>query len=204
MKKFSNFKFHKINEQEITLKQDDKTDIGVTASVSDKPLEQTQTNEVPVVNVNITSTEIQPGSQNTNVQSNIKQEETKDQPTVVKLFSKFFESREMAHVYHLQVNGEEGSYAAHIALNTYYDAILGHIDTIIEVYQAQYGIVEGYETIDTTETKTKDKVEYFESLVKFIKDERKCIIPEDTHLHNTIDEIVSLIYQTLYRLKFNK
>jgi len=33
-----------------------------------------------------------------------------------KLFSKLFESREMAHIYHLQVNGDMGSHAKHIAL----------------------------------------------------------------------------------------
>jgi hypothetical protein len=31
----------------------------------------------------------------------------------VVVFSKLFESREMAHVYHLQVRGDEGSHAAH-------------------------------------------------------------------------------------------
>ena len=83
------------------------------------------------------------------------------QSTPVKFFSKLFESREMAHIYHLTVKGEMGSHAAHLALNEYYDGILGFIDEMIEVYQGQYGIVEGYETIDTSETKTKDKVEYF-------------------------------------------
>jgi hypothetical protein len=34
----------------------------------------------------------------------------------VVVFSKLFESREMAHVYHLQVRGDEGSHAAHLAL----------------------------------------------------------------------------------------
>lgn len=123
---------------------------------------------------------------------------------VVKFFSKLFESREMAHIYHLTVKGEMGSHAAHTALNDYYDGILGFIDEMIEVYQGQYGIVEGYETIDTSETKTKDKVEYFEELANFVKSEKKCIKPEDSHLLNIVDEAVALIYKTLYKLKYNK
>lgn len=124
--------------------------------------------------------------------------------SVVSLFSKLFESREMAHVYHLQVNGEQGSHASHVALNEYYDNILDFIDTLVETYTGQYGIVDGYDVIDTKETRTKDKVEYFEGLVTFIKHARQAISVEDTHLHNIVDEIVALIYRTLYKLKFTK
>ena len=122
----------------------------------------------------------------------------------VAFFSKLFESREMAHIYHLQVNGEQGSHAAHTALNEYYDGVLDFIDDLIETYQGQYGIVDGYETIDTNETRTKEKVEYFEGLVEFVKHGRKAISAEDTHLQNIIDEVVALIYRTLYKLKFTK
>ncbi len=128
----------------------------------------------------------------------------KDMSNPVKLFSKLFESREMAHIYHLQVNGEEGSHASHVALNTYYEDILELIDTLIETYSGQYGIVDGYDIIDTNSTRTKDKVAYFEDLVEFIKYSRKSISAEDTHLQNIIDEVVALIYRTLYKLKFMK
>ena len=127
----------------------------------------------------------------------------KDMSNPVKLFSKLFESREMAHIYHLQVNGD-GSHASHVALNTYYEDILELIDTLIETYSGQYGIVDGYDIIDTNSTRTKDKVAYFEDLVEFIKYSRKSISAEHTHLQNTIDEVVALIYRTLYKLKFMK
>ena len=121
-----------------------------------------------------------------------------------KLFSKLFESREMAHIYHLQVNGDMGSHAKHTALNDYYEGVLGLIDSIIEAFQGQYGIVEEYDVIDTSETRSKDTIEYFNELARFIKVERKCINLEDTHLHSIIDDIVVLIYQTLYKLKYTK
>lgn len=121
-----------------------------------------------------------------------------------KLFSKLFESREMAHIYHLQVNGDMGSHAKHTALNDYYEGVLGLIDSIIEVFQGQYGIVEEYDVIDTSETRSKDTIEYFNELARFIKEERKCINAEDTHLHNIIDEVVALVYRTLYKLKYTK
>jgi hypothetical protein len=123
---------------------------------------------------------------------------------VVKFFSKLFESREMAHVYHLTVKGEMGSHAAHTALGDFYEGILGFIDDMIEIHQGQYGIIEGYDTIDTSETRTKDKIEYFEELANFVKSEKKCFKPEDSHILNIVDEVVALIYKTLYKLKYNK
>ncbi len=121
-----------------------------------------------------------------------------------KLFSKLFESREMAHIYHLQVNGDPGSHAKHTALGEYYDGVLDLIDDLIETFQGQYGIVEEYATIDTKETGSKDTIEYFNELARFIKEERKCINLEDTHLHSIIDDIVVLLYKTLYKLKYTK
>ena len=141
----------------------------------------------------------------------VKTEQPEPQPqegenagSAVSLFSKLFESREMAHIYHLQVNGEQGSHAAHVALGEYYDEVLELLDQTIETYQGQYGIIDGYQTIDTAETRTKEKVEYFEELVEFVKHARKAISVEDTHLQNIIDEIVGLMYRTLYKLKFTK
>ena len=141
----------------------------------------------------------------------VKTEQPEPQPqegenagSAVSLFSKLFESREMAHIYHLQVNGEMGSHAAHTALGEYYEGVLDLLDQTIETYQGQYGIVDGYETIDTAETKTKEKVEYFEGLAEFVKHGRKAISAEDTHLHSIIDDIVVLIYRTLYKLKFTQ
>lgn len=133
------------------------------------------------------------------------QPETHEGPgSPVSLFSKLFESREMAHIYHLQVNGEQGSHAAHTALNEYYDSVLDLIDDLIETYQGQYGIVDGYDVIDTNNTRTTEKLAYFEELVEFVKHARQAISAEDTHLQNIVDEVVALIYRTLYKIRFLK
>jgi len=129
---------------------------------------------------------------------------TTESNDVSTFFSKLFESREMAHVYHLQVRGDESSYARHMALGGYYEDVLDMIDSVIEVYQGQYGIIENYDVIDTSETKSKEPLAYFEELAENIKHSRKCISEEDTHLHSIIDDIVCLLYKTLYKLKFNK
>jgi DNA-binding ferritin-like protein len=123
---------------------------------------------------------------------------------VSKFISKLLESREMAQVYHWTVKGDMGSHAAHLALQTYYEEVIEFIDDIVEIYQGQYGLIEGYDIIDTTDSKSKDRLDYFKEAVEFVKSERKCIKAEDTHIHNIIDELIALQYKTIYKLTYNK
>jgi hypothetical protein len=191
MKKFSELKIRKINEDanlpDNNYEEMSKEDL-VKMLQGQKNSEKEAQSEVEEENVNVEE----------------KPEILGEGSNPSKFFSKLFESREMAHIYHLQVNGEPGSHAKHTALGDYYDGVLGFIDDIIEVWQGQYGIIEEYDVIDTKETSSKDTIEYFNELARFIKEERKCIPVEDTHLHNIVDEVVALVYKTLYKLKYNK
>ncbi len=130
--------------------------------------------------------------------------ETPGSNDVSKFISKLLESREMAQVYHWTVKGDMGSHAAHLALQTYYEEVIEFIDDIVEIYQGQYGLIEGYDIIDTTDSKSKDRLDYFKEAVEFVKSERTCIKAEDTHIHNIIDELIALQYKTIYKLTYNK
>ena len=130
--------------------------------------------------------------------------ETSGSNDVSKFISKLLESREMAQVYHWTVKGDMGSHAAHLALEAYYSGVIEFIDDIVEIYQGQYGLIEGYEVIDTTDSKSKDRLDYFKEIVEFVKSDRKCIKAEDTHIHNIIDELIALQYKTIYKLTYNK
>jgi DNA-binding ferritin-like protein len=123
---------------------------------------------------------------------------------ISKFISKLLESREMAQVYHWTVKGDMGSNAAHLALEAYYTEVIENIDEIVEVYQGQYGLIEGYDQIATDDTRSKEKLDYFKEVVEFVRSERTCIKAEDTHLHNIIDEVVALLYRTIYKLTYNK
>ena len=184
MRKFSEFKHKRINEQEISL---------ATGSEAIKTDGKTV----------ITSSELM-SNQDDN-QPATEEKESSETSGASKFLSKMFESREMANVYHLQVKGEPGSYAAHIALNDYYDNILELIDELAETYMGQYDVINDYQTIDTSATNSKDKLEYFSELSEFIKSNRNTLFSqEDTHLQNIIDEMVSIVYRTMYKLKFMK
>jgi DNA-binding ferritin-like protein len=115
------------------------------------------------------------------------------------LLGTLMQSRNQAHIYHLQVQGM-GSYAAHKALNNYYEAIVDLIDGIAESYQGRYGIITGYKMADTIREDNNARM-YFDGLGKFVETVRKQL-PQDSYLQNEVDEVVKLIETTKYKLKF--
>jgi len=115
------------------------------------------------------------------------------------LLGTLMQSRNQAHIYHLQVQGV-GSYAAHKALNKYYDEIVDKIDGLAEGIQGRYGIITGYRMADTIREDNNARM-YFDGLSKFVEGIRKQI-PQDSYIQNQVDEIVDLIESTKYKLKF--
>lgn len=110
---------------------------------------------------------------------------------------KLFEARQSAHAMHLQSK----SYSEHIALDEFYNGLLGQIDGFVEVYQGQYGLISQPNSIKVV---TSNPVEYLSELANNMKAARKSLKEDDTHLQNMIDEMITLTYQTVYKLKYLK
>lgn len=93
-----------------------------------------------------------------------------------------------------------GKYAAHKALNDYYDEIVEAVDKLIEDWQGAHG--KTGELKNTIDTKFNEPVAYLEELKKFAKEGRSELIKdEETELSSDVDEILSIIDSTLYKLK---
>ena len=112
--------------------------------------------------------------------------------------STLFSSRTQAHIFHLRVTGP-GSFAAHKALNEYYDEIIGITDGIAESFQGRYGIIDGYKSEGTIIEDTAQIVKYFEALCMYVEKNRENL-PQDSYIQNQIDEVVALIESTKYKL----
>lgn len=113
-----------------------------------------------------------------------------------KFISYLLHSATQAHIFHLQTK----SFAAHMALNTYYDEIVGLADGLVETYQGKYGILEGYSNFSLIETpNNEDVISYFQALLKAIENNRSSFAA-DSYLQNQIDAVVELITSTLYKL----
>jgi DNA-binding ferritin-like protein len=108
------------------------------------------------------------------------------------------QSRTQAHIYHWQTVGV-GSNAKHQALGSYYEDIVDILDKLVESYQGRYGIYRGYEMPNPIR-EDDNHVQYFESLCKFVETIRKAI-PQDSYIQNQVDEIVTLIESTKFKLK---
>lgn len=117
------------------------------------------------------------------------------------LASLFFHSRTQAHVFHLGVKGP-GSFAAHKALNEYYDGIVDLIDGLVESYQGKNGLIkfQAVNGIDN-DCSIKNIISYFEKLCKALDKLRKDDKLQDSWIQNEIDNIAMLLYSTKYKLE---
>ena len=118
-----------------------------------------------------------------------------------KLISTIMASRDQAHIFHWQTTGA-GSFAAHMALNAYYDAIPGLTDALVESHQGKHGILKGYEPAERFDEYSKEgAIKYFKALATYVDRVYNKIPKEDTNIINLVDGIKDLIYTTIYKLE---
>lgn len=104
-----------------------------------------------------------------------------------------FHSATVTHLQHLATK----SYAAHVALGAYYDAIPELVDAWAEAYQGRYGLIQNY----PTETHfSKDPKAYVAKLLGFL-DEIKGVLPKDTDLVNLFDAVTDAVTSLKYKLE---
>ena len=114
------------------------------------------------------------------------------------LIIKLFHARTNAHILHLKTR----NYAQHKALNDFYDGIVDLADTLAEAYQGDYGIIEGY---PPRYVPHNDGLELMTELGTWIEANRhKLWDGDDSYLESLVDEIVTCIRQTQYKLRFLK
>lgn len=115
--------------------------------------------------------------------------------------NRLFESREQTHVFHLQSD----SNSEHLALEDYYTDILDYIDDLVEIWQGQYDKIGEYQVIKDREYDKTDPIKYLQDLAEWIQTNKfDYIKEEDTHLVSMVDDVVGIIYKTLYKLRFLK
>jgi hypothetical protein len=114
------------------------------------------------------------------------------------LASILLHSQTQTHVFHLRTN----SYAAHKALQKYYENIDPLVDGLVEAYQGRHGLIE-FDAVDTMDNNAeKDNViKYFEKLLTIIDKLRKDPKLDESQFQNDIDTVVTLILSTKYKLE---
>jgi hypothetical protein len=128
------------------------------------------------------------------------QEDTeKKSGSLTEMLSILLHSRNQIHVFHLQTE----SYSQHKALGKFYDEITDLIDGIVESYQGKHGIIKGYTIGKIEDYKSGEQViTYLEKIDSVIEKNRKSV--KESYIQNQIDEVQTLLYSTLYKMKFLK
>lgn len=108
-----------------------------------------------------------------------------------------FLARDVTHSVHLNTR----SYAKHVALNGFYDKIVGLADGFAEAYQGRNGLIGPISLMSAK--KTTNIIEFLQDQLTEIENCRYEVVPKtDAPLQNLIDGIVELYLSTLYKLRF--
>ena len=114
-----------------------------------------------------------------------------------RLIAVLFLSRDLAHREHLRTN----SYSQHMALNTFYEEVIGLADSLAEAYQGRHGIIDDIPLLKD-EDKNNNPVAMLEKHLSWVEKTRYTAVDKtDTAIQNIIDEVVALYLSTLYKLK---
>jgi DUF1680 family protein len=88
-----------------------------------------------------------------------------------------------------------------VALNIFYERVVGVADDFAEAYQGRYGLIGPISLMSAK--KTANIIEFLEDQMKEIEATRYDVVDKsDTALQQLIDNIIELYARTLYKLKY--
>lgn len=112
-------------------------------------------------------------------------------------FLKLLNAATNGHILHLQAK----SYSEHKALQNYYEGLPDLVDAIIEQYQGAYQIIVDYPNEYTPPN--SDSLSEVIAIRDFVVKNRAIVGPY-TSLQNEVDNLMSLLDSTVYKLTFLK
>jgi hypothetical protein len=117
------------------------------------------------------------------------------QVTIGEFFLKLLHAATNGHILHLQTK----SYSEHKALQKYYEELPDLIDAIIEEWQGAYQEIIEYPS--TYEAPTEDALQEVMAIRDFLVENRS-VVGDYTSIQNSVDNLMSLLDSTIYKLTF--
>lgn len=111
------------------------------------------------------------------------------------LITRCFAARTSTHIAHLRTR----SYAAHVALNEFYETIVDLADSFAETYQGHFGLIEAWPSTPVPAI-SKDSVLVLKELAAWCVEYRADCSKDRTDLENIVDEVTALCGKTIYKL----
>jgi hypothetical protein len=107
------------------------------------------------------------------------------------VLGQLFKSRDVMHIVHLKTN----SFAVHKATDIYYNELLELVDKLAEIH---FGVMGKKELDEIPSAKYIEPTQHLKDISYYLTGNRRVF--NTSAEQNVIDEILGLIYQTLYRL----
>ena len=117
------------------------------------------------------------------------------QVTIGEFFLKLLHAATNGHILHLQTK----SYSEHKALQKYYEGLPDLVDSIIEEWQGAYQIIVEYPAIYAAPN--PDALTEVMAVRDFLVKNR-AIVGDYSSIQNSVDNLMSLLDSTVYRLTF--
>lgn len=109
------------------------------------------------------------------------------------LFSQVRGAVTAMHFFHLTTS----SYAAHVAAKDFYEGLIPLLDSFIEGFAGRYGKLE---TFTQQKIQAADGLTIAVNLLQWLEKNRS-LITDDSELQNILDEIISLVTSSIYKLR---
>lgn len=114
---------------------------------------------------------------------------------IEELVGRVFATRNAVHLAHFKTK----SFAQHVALGEFYDGLVDKIDSIVEMYQGECGLIG---EVDIPTVQTDRIMQHISGEADWIAEHRDDIAEEVDAIKNVIDELVGLYLKTHYKLKY--
>ena len=108
-----------------------------------------------------------------------------------------FAARDAAHELHLKTR----SFAQHMALGDLYDGLVEMADAVAETHQGKYGLMDLSKCSNPVQFDKTNAQVFVQQLAGWVEGARGIFHPADTNLLNEWDNVISLVYQTKYKLE---
>lgn len=102
--------------------------------------------------------------------------------------------RTAAHLAHLKTR----SYAAHMALQEFYEGVIELLDSYAETYQGLFAVLEQY---PDTPVPSQDPLMFIVDYADWLRSNKDALASGETALANIIDEMIALSGRTIYKLR---
>jgi hypothetical protein len=123
-------------------------------------------------------------------------EQPEEKDSLTELVMDLLHSATVTHIMHWQTT----SYAQHIALGEFYQAIPDLVDAVVEAYQGKNNVILMNFPIEMDSYEDMTPLLYMEYLNQELYESRG-LFGDDTEIQNLVDEIADLIDSTLYKLR---